>query len=271
LNLKYTKIQETLIENDNIESWSFGIITNGKKLDSLTKLIESIKIQNIPNYEIIVCGPLDDSDFIIKHNLIVLRDVILVDDQRVPTPQKKNKIIENATYNNLVILHDRFSLPINWYARMFEYGNYFDYLLLKTIDINSNRFNVDWMSFDSNISSSISYKNKALNYNDWSADLIIQGGVIIGKRHIVQKHNLDERLFWEELEDIHFSKLASLYGAFFYLDIKNYIISESINHKPATSNRKLSNVKFKIKRFFSVFKYNIKFKYLLWKNYTNLK
>ena len=36
----------------------------------------------------------------------------------------KNKIIKHAKYENICILHDRFSLSKNWYKNMINFGNY---------------------------------------------------------------------------------------------------------------------------------------------------
>jgi hypothetical protein len=74
---------------------------------------------------------------------------------------------------------------------------------------------------------------------------------------------LDERLYWEELEDIHFSKLAILNGAFLYLDVNNYFISESVNHKPNKTRRKIYNFELKLRWIYNLVKNYVKFNYIL--------
>jgi hypothetical protein len=271
LNLRYKKIKNTLSINDTIEKWSFGIITNGKKNASVLNLISSIVAQKIPFFEIIICGPFNESVLSEKYNVKVLDDTVLNNDLRIPTQLKKNKIIENAIYDNLVIFHDRFKLPSYWFNNMKIYGNYFDYLILRTIDENGYRFAVDWMSFDDQISNQISNKNKLMNYKEWNRQVIIQGGVIVGKKELIMKHKLDESLFWEELEDIHFSKLANLYGSFFYLDTNNCFISESVNHKPLNKKSGLSTLKHNLSWIYNLFKTYLKFNYLLWDFYKKNK
>ena len=112
---------------------------------------------------------------------------------------------------------------------MKEYGNYFDYLCLPTFDKERNRFEVDWMEFSFPISKRW-IKNKSLDYHKWSPNVIIQGGVMIGKRKLLKKHLLDERIHWGELEDIHFSKVAFLDGSLINIDKNNFFISRSVNH-----------------------------------------
>ena len=267
LKLIYTKLYPTLPPDDQMDNWSFGIITNGSKLDSVNTLIRSIRKQNIPNCEIIICGPYLDEESIRENKLIILDDVVLHGDLRVPTPAKKNRIIERATYNNLVILHDRFCLPDEWYMRMVDYGNYFDYLCLPTVDKKKNRFGVDWMSFEFPLTKRFSNKNHSLSYNEWSEDIIIQGGVIVGKCKQMIKYKLDERLYWEELEDMHFSKVASLDGAFFYLDDRNYFISESVNHKQLKKVKKINKTKLNILWVYLIVKNFLKYHFLLWRYY----
>ena len=41
----------------------------------------------------------------------------------------------------------------------------------------------------------------------------------------------DERLHWEELEDMQLSKQMYLEGAFINMDNKNFVYSEAVNHK----------------------------------------
>lgn len=236
LSLLYQKRTSCLPENDTILKWSFGIITNGEKLGSLNKLLNSIHDQHIPEYEIIICGPYPAQGQPIDYtNVIILPDIIYDNDIRFPIAAKKNRVIDAARYNNLCILHDRFKLSEGWYMNMMKYGNYFDYLCLPTLDKSGNRFGVDWMTFSFPLTQTL-HINKSIDYHKWSPDVIIQGGVIIGKKHLILQHKLDERLHWEEMEDIHFSKAAYLNGAFFNIDINNSFISESVNHTPLSTS-----------------------------------
>lgn len=235
LYLIYKKTKACLPKEDIIEKWSFGIITNGKKNKEIERLIASIIYQKIPNYEILICGPFENVN---NHEyLTILDDIVAIEDEiRAPICAKKNKIIYAAKYNNLCILHDRFFLPDEWYLRFKDYGNFFDFLCLPTVSANGIRFKVDWMKFCSPVTRSFSFANRSMTYNQWSPEQIIQGGVILGKKHWIEQSMLDERLFWEELEDMHFSKHVNLNGAFINTDILNYFISEAVNHKPVQEN-----------------------------------
>ncbi len=230
LKLCYKKSKPTLQKGDHVTKWSFGIITNGSKNDKVTSLIQSILEKEIPCYEVIICGPYPIPDEFSDVEIIVLDDVLLEEDLRAPTPAKKNKIVKEAKYNNLCILHDRFILPQNWYSNFERYGNYFDVLCMPTIDVHGNRFRVDWMNFNYPITQ-IKKPNRSIEYSKWTNEVIIQGGIMVAKKNIISEFMFDERLHWEELEDMQLSKQAYLAGAFINIDANNFVYSDSVNHK----------------------------------------
>ena len=86
--LNYIKKSSTLKENDSIENWSFGIITNGQNNDSVKSLVESIIDQNIPNFEVNICGP-SPYDSQLPNNVYILKDVKISPDIRGPISRKK--------------------------------------------------------------------------------------------------------------------------------------------------------------------------------------
>ena len=81
--------------------FTFGIITSGEYDNFIIQIIESILNNNIPNYEIIIVGntKLKETDKL----------KILYFDETIRTSwitRKKNIIIWNAKYENIVLLHD---------------------------------------------------------------------------------------------------------------------------------------------------------------------
>jgi len=268
VKLVYKKTTQTNDHDDNIGKWTFGTITNGKNIDKVDDLLESIIKQNIPYCEILVCGPYPITGKYYNNKFVkILPDVLLENDCRFPISRKKNSIILEAKYQNIFILHDRFILPDNWFIKMNDYGNYFDYINIPTIDYKGNRFMVDWMIFSYPITRRNFY-NRPLNYNNWSPQIIVQGGAILVKKYLLINNLIDQRLHWGELEDIHHSKIAFLNGAFFYLDPNNKIISLPVNH----ISRKVSNVlhkKLRILFLLNVIKSYFKFRTYIIKYYKN--
>lgn len=242
LKLIYRKTRPSLPEIDSIDKWTFGIITNGMKNEKVNDLVNSIIRQNIPEYEILICGPYPFANNYRGISLTVLDDIVLHDDIRAPVAAKKNRIIARARFNNLCILHDRFLLPDDWHAKFKEYGNYFDCLCLPTIDKAGNRFNVDWMAFSCPLTQTAK-RNRSMRYSSWSPEVIMQGGVLVGKKSLMEKFGLDERLHWEEMEDMQFSKTAYLNGVLFNVDVNNCFYSEAVNHTPSPKGRLAEGLK----------------------------
>jgi len=230
--LVYSKKKDSLIKDDSIGKWTFGVISNGKKNPWVLELIKSIEEQKIPNYEVLIVGPnpYADSELVQSDHLKVLEDIVILEEKRPPICHKKNKIIKKASYNNLCILHDRYLLPENWFLNFQKYGNYFDILCLKTLNLEGKRFSVDWMKFHYPITSRFKL-NRALLFNEWSDEAIIPGGAIIMKKNLVEEFLLDERLFWDEMEDIQLSKTANLNGLLINLDKNNHFTSREVRHK----------------------------------------
>jgi hypothetical protein len=231
LCLTYVKCDNTLVMTDSINNWSFGIISNGKKNSWVLDLIKSIEDQNIPKYEIIICGPspYDGDRKLVAKNTIIINDVLLEDDIRAPITHKKNAIIRKAQFNNLCIMHDRYLLPKTWFKAFCEYGNYFDALCLRTQNQDGNRFGVDWMKFHYPLADRFKL-NRPLEYGEWHEEAIIPGGVILLKKNLIESILLDERLFWDEMEDIQLSKNAYINGLLISVDPLNYFISREVRH-----------------------------------------
>lgn len=220
LQQSYLKVSSKLLPYDNINKWSFGIITNGKNQKQLDQLINSIVAQNIPEFEIIVCG-----EYQSKHPSVkLLSDVEIISDIRAPITLKKNKIVNDAKFENLFILHDRYSLPFNWFKRMKDYGNYFELLIIPNIGPSGKRVN-DYIKFKGFPDEIAHFKSvsSSMQYYKWSNQLYSQGGILIIKKTIYNQVALDNRLFWGELEDVQFSKIIQLKGFFTYLDINNEV------------------------------------------------
>jgi hypothetical protein len=231
LKLKYIKKSPTLLINDSIDKWSFGIVSGGQNNSWVIDLINSIIEQKIPDYEILLCGP---SPYPYKEDeprqLRILSDHLINNDIRAPIAFKKNKIIKEALNNNICILHDRYILPQEWFLNFKKFGNYFDVLCLKNLSIEGNRFSVDWMKFYFPLNSRFKI-NRALNYDQWHFEAIIPGGAMVLKKNLVEDYLFDERLFWDELEDMQISKMAYLNGVLISIDKNNFFISREVRHK----------------------------------------
>lgn len=236
----YRKISSELLTHDSINKWSFGIITNGKNEEQVDQLVNSIVAQNIPHFEIIICG-----DYQPKHSSVkILSDVEIISDIRAPITRKKNKIVSQAKFENLFILHDRYSLPLSWFKKMKEYGNFFELLIVPNIGPSGKRVN-DYIQFTGFPDEIVRFKtiSNSLRYNQWNNRLYSQGGILIIKKTLYNEVCLDNRLFWGELEDVQFSKIFQLKGYLTYLDVNNKVYTNSTRLRERNPNRIYSIIK----------------------------
>ena len=145
-----------------------------------------------------------------------------------------------------MIMHDRYLLPEDWFIKMKKYGNYFDLMTMPNIGSNKGRVN-DWGQYRGKPSSIFNKINYLLKYSEWSNDWFSQGGLLIIKKSLYLDNMLDERLHWDEMEDIAWSQIGHLKGWFYYLDSNNKIFTfsdrlneSSLKHKKLMTLRKIN-------------------------------
>lgn len=187
------KVESTKIEKDAIDKWTFGIVTRGDRMDWLMEIIESIRNQKIPNYEIIICGEYPHKD---------AEDIVYIpfnqrDDLGWIT-RKKNLIVKKAKYQNLCIIHDRAIFPKDWYTKMKEWGNCFEIMCNQQLHKGMRAY--DWTTLGGSLGTE--YKMLLLDYRDWDWYSVIGGMQIISKKHILLRVPLDETRYWNEAEDV---------------------------------------------------------------------
>jgi len=192
------KLETTKIEGDDINKWTFGIITRGDRNEWVEEMISAIRSQKIPEYEIIVCGQYFDrkeKDF----KYIEFSDR----DSKGWITKKKNLIAREAKYENLCILHDRIVLDKNWFSGMKKYGNAFEVLCIIQTLKNKGIRTGDWLTYGSKILD-IPYGISELKYTDWDEYVYMGGQVSILKKSIWRECPWNETRYWGE-EDVELS------------------------------------------------------------------
>ena len=201
--LGYEKIKSPLLDVDNLESWTIGIMSGGKNDSKITKCINNIKSLGIPNLQIIVCGKYrtaKDSD------VLLLDDSELYRDIRIPISSKKNKVIEFAKYNNIALIHDRITFSRDWLKSFLLTKNYFDFVSCPIISVSDKSLRVnDWCVYPSS-ELSFFYWPSYMSYKSRDKRIYMNGGLLIGKREYFKKVKFNEELFWGEQEDVDFSQ-----------------------------------------------------------------
>lgn len=185
------KINSVLVEGDNIGSWSFCII-NPSKLD-ISKLLDSIKSQGIPSYEVLLDN-IDISSQKQQNQLRLVKYEYSVRKSNLTTSDKKNKMLLNARYENVVIIdRDKADMRLadDWYKEMSRYGNYFEVLSPSLVTADGERC-ADWWTLGSNknnIQDNTFQMSKLgiLDYRDWDEWVYLPDPICILKKHLYHK------------------------------------------------------------------------------------
>tara|TARA_Y100001973_G_C5202196_1_gene338719 strand:- start:3306 stop:3980 length:675 start_codon:yes stop_codon:yes gene_type:complete len=186
--------------------FSFCIITDNSiaACKRISQIIESIRMQNIPNYEIIVIGG-EDNKF--RGNM---HDVKKIHFNESIKPRwltkKKNDIVKLCKYENVVMMHDYFILHHSWYFHYKEFlsENEYDVCCNPILMINGVREYTDWVSWD--------YpgipKHSSLPYHDWTktSGQYISGGYFLVKKKFLMENPFNENLIGGQQEDVEWSK-----------------------------------------------------------------
>jgi hypothetical protein len=180
--------------------WTFGVITVYEDKQRLQEIIDSIRNLNIPEYEILFVGGGDSSN-------IDGKDIRKIDfDESVKErwiTRKKNILVKEAKYENIVLMHDYHIFDKDWYKNFVEFGTDWEICSCPQYLITGSRNPMDWSLWDKP-----GYGRAwSLNYDDWSQTryMYISGGFFMVKRHVMIEEPLDESRGWNEEEDVEWS------------------------------------------------------------------
>lgn len=205
-------------------NFTFGIITDFGNPEILYKVIDSIVVQNIPNYEILIVGPYNQCPFPIYtvYRFDGLSDImypgiehislISFDDNQRPgwITKKKNLVTQYAKYENVVYLHDYISFDDNWYEGMLKLGNDWDVCMNKIENLDGTRFR-DWLSCGDPIYCpdvpENYFRTRLVPYSyDRTQYMYVSGSYWVAKKEFMKKYPQDENLVWGQGEDWEWSK-----------------------------------------------------------------
>jgi hypothetical protein len=189
-------------DNSSIDEWTCGIITKGERDNFIDKYIESVRIQKIPKYEIIVCGTYGGK-------YIKSKDVKYIHFNKKDNlgwiTKKKNLICASAKYENIVIVHDRYYLDKKFYEGCKRYGSYFDFVIPQSYD-------PDGILLGTHGTSGRLFRIRAIIApGDYDKNIICSGGIVVLKKSVWKKCKFDEFYFWNE-EDTSFGIEATKRG-----------------------------------------------------------
>jgi hypothetical protein len=174
-------------------NWTFGIITDGSQDDQLNQMYESIVSQKIPlsNWEIIIVG----NSKLQKKNLSVLKFDENIKQNWIT--KKKNILVQNSQFENIVLMHDYLLLEPDWYTEFEKFGDNWDVCMNRLINPSGERYR-DWVSWAP--IRYIPYEN-----NTHLRHMYVSGAYFCVKKTFYLENPLDESIVWGMGEDVEWS------------------------------------------------------------------
>jgi glycosyltransferase involved in cell wall biosynthesis len=178
---------------------SFCIITGGKRAETLDLVINSIRAQNIPAYEIIIAGRHHEGPGIIYLPAPEAADKGLLGLMR-------NLAVSRAQYENIVLLDDDIVLSPGWYEALKAYNRPFDILTSQIRVPDGSRY-LDHATVGGPRGQII-----LADEEDDEYVYMTGGGGWIMKNYVAAQARWDETLAFYENEDIDFSRRCRAAG-----------------------------------------------------------
>lgn len=190
-----------------LKSFEFALITDGKRIDKVSRFIQSIgKVRGINNidWSIAICGPRNFAQKLaIKSEKIRFIEEPQQHRHKGWITQKKNFIVETSQSENMLIAHDRYEIPADFLEKMLEFGPDFFVIVPAQKETTGLRF-PDWVTIGSQWSITPS---AMLQYGDYSPHIYINGGVIISKQRKLAETPWNHLLFWNQFEDVELTRI----------------------------------------------------------------
>lgn len=172
--------------------WTFAIPIQGVVSPFHPILIESIRSQNIPRYEIIFCteGPFQFQD------QADIKEIAFPPDPRIWITKKKNEITKAAQYENICYLHDYFKLTPGWYEGFEQFGYDWDVCCNQALVMDTEGRVFDWILGGNGAGEHLSY-----DVLDRTQEQYVSGGYWCAKKQFMLDNPLNENLMWGDNED----------------------------------------------------------------------
>jgi glycosyltransferase involved in cell wall biosynthesis len=177
---------------------SFIIITNGTKFKKLCEQIQTIINQNIPKYEVIVCGDLDIDLLNKKFPDYPIKIVSDIENARKGSlGGLRNSACEEAIFENLVIADDDLLFTPDWYKNLINNIKSYEIMTTCVKNPDGTRF------WDNACYASPTKGHINLNYHEHDEHLYMSGGTgWLIKKAILEKIKWDEKILIYSMRSI---------------------------------------------------------------------
>jgi hypothetical protein len=173
--------------------YSFCIITDSQEPEKTIREIESIRAQNIPDYEILLAGDVSES-----LSKIVTLTLLMPDDAHAGRlGAMRNAVVKQARGEIVIVLDDDLYLHPGFYAGLMEYGDNWDVLSCRILNPDGSRY-WDWKI------SKMGY-NRLIPYDSTDPDISLTGGLLIARAWVFGRVTWDAERGFYQAEDVDFT------------------------------------------------------------------
>ena len=178
---------------------SFCIITGGKREETLSLVLKSIRAQKIPEHEIIISGKHHDEPGIIYLPAAEAAEKGMLGLMR-------NRAVARAQYENIVLLDDDIILAPGWHEALKAYGRPFDILTSQIRVPDGSRY------LDHATSGGPRGQMILAEDEDDEHVYMTGGGGWVMKNYVARQVRWDETLAFYKSEDVDFSRRCQAAG-----------------------------------------------------------
>ena len=164
-------------------SVTFGVLTKNNQTN-VGVIVDSIVAQNIPVFEVIVVG--DVNDVWGMDNVRVLNDDVANSKNHIT--RKKNVVIEQASMDIVVIMKDYLKLELGWYDGLLKHGD-FDIVMNRIHDEAGKRY-LDWIWENPVVGEG---RNVDYAVRDHER-MFSPGAFTVAKKYVFDEFKFDERM-----------------------------------------------------------------------------
>lgn len=187
--------------------FTFGLVTDGRKPAAVAAFVRSILALQRPEGaaepEILLCGP----DSILKDLGACVAAVTLIAQPEAFQAsgwitRKKNLLVSAAARENVLIAHDRYVVPEDFYQRVADFGGDFGVIVPRQLTHTGVPV-PDWVM----VAEDLNWSTPGwLEFGDYHPHAFINGGVMIAKRNVLTRTPWSELLMWGQAEDVELSR-----------------------------------------------------------------
>ncbi len=197
------KIHRLNVEKYADDSWTFAMLTGGKKKENVLNFIKSIRDnEKHRESEIIIVGPQDDEYD--SYGVEYIDTNQFRDDRYAEISRKKNTVIDRAKGANLFIVHDRFMLREDFFDGFDRWGYDFDIATVSQFMKTGGRY-PGYARLDELMK--YTSPTAIFDYSNVYETSYINGGLVILKTHSARDIGFNQMLMWSQMEDVELSKV----------------------------------------------------------------